>query len=66
MYLKPGINMQTNMFIEIQNLSWILNINYCIPDEKYSRKHVTTRLYCLFFVNMFVSFWEEEKREKYS
>ena len=27
-------------WVKIQYLSWMLNTNFCVPDEKYSRKHV--------------------------
>ena len=37
----------------------MLKTNYCVPDEKYSRKHV----YILYFSCIYLSFGEEKKDE---
>ena len=38
----------------------MLNINYCIPNEKYSRKH----FYIVYFSN--IKFWRGEKKDENS
>ena len=43
-----------NEWVKIKYLLWILNTNYCVPDENYSRKHI--------FRVWFVSFEEAKKR----
>ena len=45
-------------WVKIQYLLWILNTNYCVPDENYSRKHI--------FRVWFVSFEEAKKKTEYT
>ena len=49
-------------WVKIKYLLWILNTNYCAPDENYSRKHV----YVVIFRVWFVSFGEAKKRRIYT
>ena len=68
MQLKQGINeyllaikllCSQSEWVEIQNLSWMSNNIYCDPDEKDYIKQA-------YIVFIYVSLWEEEKRQNYS